>query len=96
MEIIMTLKNIQYEIIKECNTLVEKRIENWEIGIGLNKVDGLTSSWKLCKKSTQRKKWIISWQIHHLMKIWNSRDSFSQRGHYLLILPMRVKLEKVC
>ncbi|MGL6064256.1 MAG: Fic family protein [Fusobacteriaceae bacterium] len=55
----MTLKNIQYEIIKEYNTPVEKRIENWEIGIGLNKVDGLTPSTyliQLAKESIEGKK----------------------------------------
>lgn len=40
----MTLKNIEYEILKEYDIPVEKRIENWEVGIGLNEVDGLTPS----------------------------------------------------
>lgn len=38
------LKNIQYEILSEYDIPVEKRIENWEIGIGLNEVDGLKPS----------------------------------------------------
>lgn len=55
----MTLKNIQYEIIKEYDTPVEKRIENWEVGIGLNEVDGLTPSSyliQLTKESIEGKK----------------------------------------
>lgn len=40
----MTLKNIEYEILKEYDIPVEKRIENWEVGIGLNEVDGLNPS----------------------------------------------------
>ncbi|MDX8334931.1 Fic family protein [Candidatus Cetobacterium colombiensis] len=40
----MTLKNIPYEILKEYSIPVEKRIENWEVGIGLNEVDGLKPS----------------------------------------------------
>lgn len=40
----MKLKNIQYEILKGHDVPVEKRIENWEIGIGLNEVDGLNPS----------------------------------------------------
>lgn len=55
----MTLKNIQYEIIKEYDTPVEKRIENWEVGIGLNEVDGLTPSTyliELTKESIEGKK----------------------------------------
>lgn len=40
----MTLKNIEYEILKEYDITVEKRIENWEVGIGLNEVDGLNPS----------------------------------------------------
>ncbi|MGL6113465.1 MAG: Fic family protein [Cetobacterium sp.] len=40
----MTLKNIPYEILKEYDIPVEKRIDNWEIGIGLNEVDGLKPS----------------------------------------------------
>lgn len=55
----MTLKNIQYEIIKEYDIPVEKRIENWEVGIGLNEVDGLTPSSyliQLTKESIEGKK----------------------------------------
>ena len=55
----MTLKNIQYEIIKEYDTPVEKRIENWEVGIGLNEVDGLVPSSyliQLTKESIEGKK----------------------------------------
>lgn len=55
----MTLKDIQYEIIKEYDTPVEKRIENWEVGIGLNEVDGLTPSSyliQLTKESIEGKK----------------------------------------
>lgn len=55
----MTLKNIQYEIIKEYDTPVEKRIENWEVGIGLNEVDGLIPSSyliQLTKESIEGKK----------------------------------------
>lgn len=40
----MKLNNIKYEIIKEYEVPVEKRIENWEVGIGLNEVDGLKPS----------------------------------------------------
>lgn len=55
----MTLKNIQYEVIKEYDIPVEKRIENWEVGIGLNEVDGLTPSSyliQLTKESIEGKK----------------------------------------
>lgn len=55
----MTLKDIQYEIIKDYDTPVEKRIENWEVGIGLNEVDGLTPSSyliQLTKESIEGKK----------------------------------------
>lgn len=55
----MTLKNIQYEIIKEYDIPVEKRIENWEVGIGLNEVDGLIPSTyliQLTKESIEGKK----------------------------------------
>lgn len=55
----MTLKNIQYEIIKEYDIPVEKRIENWEVGIGLNEIDGLTPSSyliQLTKESIEGKK----------------------------------------
>ena len=55
----MTLKDIRYEIIKEYDTPVEKRIENWEVGIGLNEVDGLTPSSyliQLTKESIEGKK----------------------------------------
>lgn len=55
----MMLKNIQYEIIKEYDTPVEKRIENWEVGIGLNEVDGLIPSSyliQLTKESIEGKK----------------------------------------
>ncbi|WP_330111674.1 Fic family protein [Cetobacterium somerae] len=55
----MTLKNIQYEIIKEYDTPMEKRIENWEVGIGLNEVDGLIPSSyliQLTKESIEGKK----------------------------------------
>lgn len=40
----MSLKNIQYKILKEYDIPMEKRIDNWEIGIGLNEVDGLKPS----------------------------------------------------
>ncbi len=55
----MTLKDIQYEIIKEYDIPVEKRIENWEVGIGLNEVDGLVPSKyliELTKDSIEGKK----------------------------------------
>lgn len=55
----MTLKDIQYEIIKEYDIPVEKRIENWEVGIGLNEVDGLAPSKyliELTKDSIEGKK----------------------------------------
>lgn len=40
----MILKNIQCKILKDYDVSVEKRIKNWEVGIGLNEVDNLTLS----------------------------------------------------
>jgi hypothetical protein len=66
----MNLNNIKYEVIKEYDIPVEKRIENWEVGIGLNEVDGLKPSRyliELTKDSiinNQRKKLLLSTMFH--------------------------------
>lgn len=72
----MTLKDIQYEIIKEYDTPVEKRIENWEVGIGLNEVDGLTPSSyliQLTKESIEGKKTFDEIEID-LKKYYSKQD----------------------
>ncbi|MGL5126466.1 MAG: hypothetical protein ACRC6U_10900 [Fusobacteriaceae bacterium] len=68
----MILKNIQYKIIKEYETPVKKRIENWEVGIGLNEVAGLTPSTyliKLTKESIEEKKTFNEIILKILVKI---------------------------
>lgn len=75
----MTLKDIQYEIIKEYDTPVEKRIENWEVGIGLNEVDGLTPSSyliQLTKESIEGKKTFDEIEID-LKKYYSKQDKNS-------------------